>query len=123
MSWVDYIHTPEELYPGKPVLSATYTLKETSYDATVHVILEPNYYFSEFTTRIFEPYYYLYKSDLSAHPVFESEEFGYTYQETNQDYKAGTGSVAETSITWTSSIYLIVTQEQNFFYGPLHMTC
>ena len=119
MSWKDYILTPDEIYPGDPVLSASYTLKEDSYDASVHVILEPNYYFSEFNTRIFPPFYYLNKEELRCHPVFESAVFGFTYETSSHSYKSGTGSVDSSTITWNSSFNLINTREFNFFYGGL----
>ena len=64
MSWKDYILTPDELYPGDPVLSASYILNEETYTATTHVILDPNYYFSEFSGKQYEPYFYSFKSNL-----------------------------------------------------------
>jgi hypothetical protein len=110
MSWKDYILTPDEIYPNKPVFSANYTLNATDYVASIHYDPSPSYTFNQFATNLPNTNQFLTVNELSTASVFESGLFGYSFYQSTHSYKDGTGNVNSSDISWNSSWKLIITR-------------
>ena len=110
MSWTDYILTPDEIYPNKPVFSANYTLNQTDYVASIHYDPTPSYTFNQFSTNIPNTNQFLTVNNLSSAVVFDSGLFGYSFYESTHSYKNGSGNVNSEDISWNSSYKLIITR-------------
>lgn len=110
MSWKNYILTPDEIYPNKPVFSANYTLNQSDYVASIHYDPSPSYTFNQFSTNIPNTNQFLSLNELSTATVFESGLFGYSFIESTHSYKNGSGNVNSEDISWNSSYKLIITR-------------
>lgn len=110
MSWKNYILTPDEIYPNKPVFSANYTLNQTDYVASIHYDPTPSYTHNQFSTNIPFTNQFLTVNNLSSAVVFDSDLFGYTFTESTHSYKNGSGNVNSDDISWNSSYKLIITR-------------
>ena len=110
MSWKDYILTPDEIYPNKPVFSANYTLNQTDYVASIHYDPSPSYTYNQFSTNIPFTNQFLTVNELSSAVVFDSGLFGYSFYQSTHSYKNGSGNVNSSDIGWNSSYKLIITR-------------
>lgn len=110
MSWKNYILTPDEIHPNKPVFSANYTLNQTDYIASIHYDPSPSYTFNQFSTNLPNTNQFLSLNELSTAPVFESGLFGYSFYQSTHSYKNGSGNVNSEDISWNSSYKLIITR-------------
>ncbi len=111
MSWTDYILTPDEIYPNKPVFSANYTLNQTDYIASIHYDPSPSYTHNQFSTNIPNTNQFLTVNNLSSAIVFDSGLFGYSFYQSTHSYKNGSGNVNSEDISWNSSYKLIIAKK------------
>lgn len=115
MAWTDYILTPNEIYPNLPVFSASYTLNLDHYVASIHYDPTPAYTYHQFSGNYPNTNNYTTVQLNHSSPVFESDMFGYSFYESTHDYKAGSGYVNSSDITWNSDYDLIRTRR--YIYG------
>lgn len=111
MSWKNYILTPDEIYPNKPVFSANYTLNQTDYVASIHYDPSPSYTHNQFSTNIPFTNQFLTVNNLSSAIVFDSGLFGYSFYQSTHSYKNGSGNVNSEDISWNSSYKLIIAKK------------
>ena len=110
MSWKNYILTPDEIYPNKPVFSANYTLNQSDYVASIHYDSSPSYTHNQFFSNIPNTNQFLGVNNLSSAVVFDSGLFGYSFYQSTHSYKNGSGNVNSSDILWNSSYKLIITK-------------